>query len=175
MGAFTADDVAAAADVSRRTFFNYFPSPEAALASYTQGYLDAVLGQLVNRPAAEPLLESARHALLDVTDPAVLAPMAEIFARTHDHPQLARYELEAWANCSDQIIAAASVRLGPSAGKPADELYISILVGAVMAAGKAALKIWCARTGAATTAESLTLLRALLADALGQLQHGFNR
>ncbi len=88
MGEFTVDDVADAAGVSRRTFFNYFSSAEAAIASYTQSYLDNVLAELLARPAEEPLLESAQQALIAVADPRHLASIAETFTLTHDHPQL---------------------------------------------------------------------------------------
>lgn len=174
MGGFTADDVAMQADVSRRTFFNYFPSPEAALASHIQNYLEAVMAELLARPEDEPLLESARHALSAVTDPAQLAPIAEIFTLTQNSAPLARFELEAWDHCSEQMAAVAASKLSSAAKTPlSNELYIQTLVGSVMSGGKAALRVWFTQTGAAITEESLATLRELLSDAMAILQHGF--
>jgi len=171
MGEFTVDDVADAAGVSRRTFFNYFSSAEAAIASYTQSYLDNVLAELLARPAEEPLLESAQQALIAVADPRHLASIAETFTLTHDHPQLSRFQLEAWDNCSTKIIAAVTDRLGGSV----DELYLHALVGSVLSCGKAALEIWFSRHGGDMSPASLAKLRSLLIDSIGLLQHGFAR
>ena len=171
MGEFTVDDVADAAGVSRRTFFNYFSSAEAAIASYTQSYLDNVLAELLARPADEPLLESAQQALIAVADPRHLASIAETFTLTHDHPQLSRFQLEAWDNCSTKIIAAATNRLGGGV----DELYLHALVGSVLSCGKAALEIWFSRHGGDMSPTSLAKLRELLIESIGLLQHGFSR
>ena len=56
-GNFTVEDIADAAGISRRTFFNYFGSTEAALASVTFGFLDTALQQFRLRPAGEPILD----------------------------------------------------------------------------------------------------------------------
>ena len=89
-GNFTVEDIADAAGVSRRTFFNYFNSTEAAIASVTHGFLDTVLEQFRLRPADEPILESARAALVELADPMTIAPMAELFSLTQASPVLAR-------------------------------------------------------------------------------------
>ena len=68
-GNFTVEDIADAAGISRRTFFNYFSSTEAALAAVTYGFLDKALQQFRLRPAGEPILESARAALVDSPTP----------------------------------------------------------------------------------------------------------
>ena len=171
MGEFTADDVAAAAGVSRRTFFNYFSSAEAAIASHTQSYLDSVLGQLVARPLDEPLLESAQQALIAVADPRHLAAIAETFTLTHSHPQLSRFQLEAWDNCSTKIVAVFTARLGGAT----DGLYLHALVGSVLSCGKAALEIWFTERSGDMGPASLARLRELFIESLGLLQHGFSR
>lgn len=71
-GNFTIKDIADAVGVSRRTFFNYFTSTEAAIASVTHGFLDAVLEQFRLRPVDEPILESARAALVELADPMTI-------------------------------------------------------------------------------------------------------
>ena len=45
-GNFTVEDIADAAGISRRTFFNYFSSTDAALASITHGFLNNAIQQL---------------------------------------------------------------------------------------------------------------------------------
>jgi AcrR family transcriptional regulator len=189
-GNFTVEDIADAAGISRRTFFNYFASTEAALASVTFGFLDTALRQFRLRPADEPILESARAALVELADPMTVAPMAELYSLGQTNPQLSRSELEAWDHCTEQIIDAARERLAPAAdagaaagtpagapaGAPAvgvDELYLRALAGSIISCGKAALDVWFARCGGDLSPESLATLRQLLIDSMSLLGSGF--
>jgi AcrR family transcriptional regulator len=168
-GNFTVEDIAASAGVSRRTFFNYFPSLEAALASVADGFMDRALEQFQLRPADETILESAQAALMALADPMSVAPMAELFSLTQDNRSLARSELEAWDHCTEQIIAAARTRLGPDVS----ELYLHALAGSVISCGKAAMNVWFAECGPDLSPESLAVLRQHLIDAMGLLGAGF--
>ena len=173
-GNFTVEDIADAAGISRRTFFNYFGSTDAALASVTHGFLDNALQQFRLRPSDEPILESARAALMALADPMTVAPMAELFTLTEQNPQLSRSELEAWDHCTEQIITAARERAAVTPGSVIDELYLRALAGSVISCGKAAMDVWFARRGADLSPASLTLLRQLLIDAIGHLGSGFD-
>lgn len=173
-GNFTAEDIAEAAGVSRRTFFNYFGSTEAALASMTHGFLDNALQQFRLRPASEPILESARAALMELADPMTVAPLAELFTLIEQNPQLSRSELEAWDHCTEQIIAAAKERTAGTPGAVIDELYLRALAGSAIACGKAAMDVWFARCGGDMSPASLSVLRQLLIDAIGHLGSGFD-
>jgi len=168
-GNFTVEDIAASAGVSRRTFFNYFPSLEAALASVADGFMDHALEQFRLRPAEESILESAQAALMALADPMSVAPMAELFSLTQDNRSLARSELEAWEHCTGQIIDAARSRLGEGIS----ELYLHALAGSVISCGKAAMTVWFAERGPDLSAESLAVLRQHLIDAMGLLGAGF--
>jgi AcrR family transcriptional regulator len=172
-GNFTVEDIAEAAAISRRTFFNYFSSTEAALASVTHGFLDNALAQFRLRPANEPILESARAALVQLADPMTVAPMAELYSLAQSNPQLNRSELEAWDHCTAQIIEAARERFARTSGKELDELYLRALAGSVISCGKAAMDVWFAQYGADLSARSLSKLRQLLIDAMGLLGSGF--
>ncbi|MFQ4149661.1 TetR/AcrR family transcriptional regulator [Arthrobacter sp. LAPM80] len=169
LNTFTVDDVAAAAGVSRRTFFNYFSSVEAAVASFTQNYLDQVIVELVGRPVDEPLLESAQIALTAVGSPRDLAILAETFALTQD-PQLGRFQLQAWEECSLKITDVARQRLPEGT----DELYLYALVGAVVGSCRAAFQVWFQTHGTTITPESLAQLRANLQRTISHIRNGFN-
>jgi AcrR family transcriptional regulator len=172
-GNFTVEDIAESAGISRRTFFNYFSSTEAAIASVTHGFLDTALEQFRLRPADEPILESARAALVELADPMTVAPMAELFSLTQASPLLARSELEAWDHCTEQIIAAARERAAQNPAAEMDELYLRALAGSVISCGKAAMEVWFSRCGTDLSAESLSILRQLLIDSMGLLGSGF--
>jgi AcrR family transcriptional regulator len=172
-GNFTVEDIADTAGISRRTFFNYFSSTEAALASITHGFLDNALQQFRQRPADEPILESARAALMQLADPMTVAPLAELFTLTQENALISRSELEAWDHCTEQIISAARERLAGPPGAVVDELYLRALAGSVISCGRAAMDVWFAECGADLSPESLAVLRQLLIDAMGHLGSGF--
>ncbi|MCW1248963.1 TetR/AcrR family transcriptional regulator [Acaricomes phytoseiuli] len=169
LGSFTVDQVAQAAGISRRTFFNYFPSTEAAIASLNEDFLDQVIDKFRQRPADEAPLESAKQALIALADPMYLSTIAEVYELAGRHRVLERYELEVWANCTEKIIAAAQERIAPDQ----DPLYTRALVASVMACGKAAMEIWAARNGQRIDAAALAELRELLIRAIDYLGHGF--
>lgn len=168
MNSFTVDDVAAAAGVSRRTFFNYFSSVEAAVTSYTQRYLDTVITEFKARPAQESILEAAQAALSAVGNTADLAILAETVSLTQD-PHLERFQLQAWDECTTKIADVARDRLPPDTS----ELYILALVGAIMGSCRAAVQIWCQEFGADTSEPSLAKLRKHLDATISLLRNGF--
>ncbi|HTC81558.1 MAG TPA: TetR family transcriptional regulator, partial [Acidimicrobiia bacterium] len=64
--AVTIDDIASAADVSRRTFFRYFASKEDVILSDHPRRLDELQAALDRRPAEEPALTALRHAIMSL-------------------------------------------------------------------------------------------------------------
>jgi AcrR family transcriptional regulator len=172
-GNFTVEDIADAAGISRRTFFNYFSSTDAALAAITHAFLDNAIQQLRLRPADEPVLESAKAALMALADPQAVAPLAELFTLTQQSPLMSHTELEAWDHCRAQVFAVARERLAGTSGEQ-DDLYIHALAGSVISCGKAAFEVWFSRRGPDLSPASLTELRQLLIDAMALLGAGFN-
>ena len=166
------EDIADAAGISRRTFFNYFGSTDAALASVTHGFLDNAIQQFRLRPADEPILQSAQAALMALADPMTVAPLAELFSLTQQSSLMSHSELEAWDHCREQITTVARERAAGTPGA-ADELYLRALAGSVISCGKAAMEVWFARRGADLSPASLAELRQLLIDAMGHLGSGF--
>ena len=63
----TADDIAAAANVSVRTFHNYFGSKEEALVAAWRSEFQVFVDVLRDRPADEPILVSLEHVLSLIT------------------------------------------------------------------------------------------------------------
>jgi AcrR family transcriptional regulator len=60
----TVDDIAAAAGVSKRTFFDYFPAKDAVLFAWQEASGEALATAIANRPASEPLAICVREALI---------------------------------------------------------------------------------------------------------------
>lgn len=168
-GHFAAEEIAEEAGVSRRTFFNYFPSPEAALAVQIEDFLDNVLPVFLGRPEGEPLVESMLQSLTSLADPAHLERIAELFSLAEDNPQMHRFQLEAWTRAERKIVEAIQERLR----QDVDALFVAALVGSVFSSARAALSVWLQRSGGDFSADSMTALRQLLIEALGHLRAGF--
>lgn len=64
----TTDDIAAAAEVSKTTFYRYFASKEDVLLGNIDDHLAKVRAALNARPAEEPVLEAVRNAILSLAD-----------------------------------------------------------------------------------------------------------
>ncbi|WP_420176883.1 TetR/AcrR family transcriptional regulator [Luteococcus sp. OSA5] len=60
LGGVTTDDIARAAGVSPRTFFNYFPTKEAALTGVPEVVVERITTLVAERPADEPLWTTAK-------------------------------------------------------------------------------------------------------------------
>src|SRR6266568_3828335 len=60
--AVTIEDIAAAVDMSPRSFYRYFATKEDALLSDNDERLRALRANLASRPVDEPILESVRAA-----------------------------------------------------------------------------------------------------------------
>src|SRR5579862_271450 len=60
----TVEDIAAAADVSPRTFFNYFPSKEAALFGTDSERIPALRERLISSAPGEPALAALRMIMV---------------------------------------------------------------------------------------------------------------
>ena len=67
----TIADIAAAADVSPRTFFSYFPSKEDVVFAEVDDRLEEVADRMAHRPPGEPPLETIRTAMVEVIEALV--------------------------------------------------------------------------------------------------------
>lgn len=139
----TIEDIAAAAEISPSTFFNYFPSKEDVVL-YDR--YDPILASiLLERPAGEPLSVSLRHAL---------APMGQLFERDRDM-LLARAKL--WmevpalqARLWSELQKAQRLMCGLVAqrsGRDADDFEIRVVVMVVVGAAFEAMYEWVKRGG----------------------------
>lgn len=74
LDAVTAEDIAASANVSVRTFHNYFGSKEEALVMAWRTMFQVHLDELRDRPADEPILVSLEHVFAGIAAQIVEHP-----------------------------------------------------------------------------------------------------
>jgi AcrR family transcriptional regulator len=146
----TVEDIAAVADVSPRTFFNYFPSKEAVLfgarAARSEELRERLVHELPGRPALEVLQVVvggyARMVAAELADlggePA--SWVAQMKAAQAD-PQLRAAQAAHMAEVESVIAAALAERLGTD---PSRDPYPLLLASTATGVLRATLSFWAA-------------------------------
>jgi AcrR family transcriptional regulator len=137
----TVDDISAAADISPRTFFNYFTTKDEAFSIEPhQWTTEEIVGELRQRPAGEPVVESMRAVIKVMAAAAGFASLAEDWEVLQElyrrHPELfSRMRLDK----VDATIAALAAEVASRTGIDATrDIYPAMLVNASFAALQAA-------------------------------------
>jgi AcrR family transcriptional regulator len=152
----TIDQMAAAAGVSRRTFFRYFQSKEDVIIEFLSDHGRQLSHSLSTRPATEPPAVALHHTLRAFTDtfwehPEKSWRLAKVMISTP--PLLARY-LERQVTWRSALTAELATRM---AVDPGTDLRPRVLVAVAFAAFDTALTRWVEQ-------EPATDLNVLLAE-----------
>ncbi|RUR03025.1 TetR family transcriptional regulator [Labedella endophytica] len=143
----TVDQIAAAAGMSKRTFFRYFPSKDDLVIGKYDLFADRMAEALDERPAHEPVWESLRR-VFDITldyvqddhQRARNEAMDEIVRST---PQLYARYLEKMQRVQELLTGRVAARLTGRDDDPSDPRPAAI-VGAAFACMQAARQAWFA-------------------------------
>ena len=114
----TAEAVADRAGVSRRTFFNYFPSVESVLTASVTEFFASVGDRLEARPVDEDVLDSALAVVTDPADGDLLERIGVLAAAGEASPHargLILVELHTWLDWLEGWLRR---RLGPERHRP---------------------------------------------------------
>src|SRR5216683_226926 len=142
----TVEDIAAAADVSPRTFFNYFPSKEAVLFGADPGRAEELRARLVRDLPGRSALDVLRVVLADQ------ARWARQMKAAHADPQLQAAQAAHMALAESRFAGALAERLGTD---PDRDPYPMVLASVAMGVLRATMSFW-AGTGGAVPLEQLT-------------------
>jgi len=141
----TAEKVADAAGISRRTFFNYFPSVEAVYAFQAQQVLEDFRTGLAARPPDEPLVDGAKAVVREVFTVEALAHAVQTWRVVDGSPAANRYVLE---STHESVAALGEEWAGDrlrSASAGTTGLRVAVLAAACVAAFDVARRDWLAR------------------------------
>jgi AcrR family transcriptional regulator len=170
LDALSADAVAQRAGVSRRTFFNYFPTIEASVQPVVEEFLDDMLSRLPSEVPEGRLMATIADVARSLDDDALIERFTVIGLMSHrslSHKALFYASVQGWQErLTDQISLLS---------KSTDELWVQGVSGALHGAAEAALAVWIRRTDGEITPETIRLSRDLMADAIDQLGRGFDR
>jgi AcrR family transcriptional regulator len=84
----TLDDIAAAADISRRSFFHYFASKEDVVFAWHEESMAALVAAVAARPAGEAMLTAAENAISAMVRQLEPGEAMAIAKLKHDNPAL---------------------------------------------------------------------------------------
>lgn len=137
----TVEAIAAAADVSPRTFHNYFSSREEAIVASIIDWAERLTDELELRPADEPIWDSLQHVYLGTLDDSAEA-RARMIAQIEmvmANPTVIANQLAAFDAMRRRFAAAIAARTGTDANR---DLYPHLIAGAAALAVKTSMDLW---------------------------------
>jgi AcrR family transcriptional regulator len=161
----TVEDIAAAADVSPRTFFRYFESKVDLVMARNEAHGDKIGPLIAARPASEGPLEALRQVMQQMlreqlADPSVLREF-QVMMGTPALRNMARehfYEEEA------ELVSAFAARLGTDSG----DLTANLMASAAASALWTVIDRWLTEGG------EVDRLSPMIDEAFALLERGFS-
>jgi AcrR family transcriptional regulator len=161
----TIDDIASAAGVSARTFFNYFASKEDAIVGTTEASNARIVYELAGRPAYESPIDALRAAVHASADYLEAEPDDWLIRHrlVGRHPALGARYAARLATVERELVVeiARRTKLDPDV-----DTYPAGVVSAALAVARVALTVWQER-------ERRGSLPALFDEVFDQLVSGF--
>ena len=168
----TVEDIAEAADVSPRTFFNYFPSKEAALFGAHPDWATELRRRIVHDAPGEPVLDVLRAVLVSVAqgvaddlselggDPADwLRRMKEVRA----DPHLRAAHAAQMAMVERAMTEGLAERLGTD---PERDPYPGLLAAMASGVFRSSINFWACSSGTVPLGQLIDLAFQALGDGL---------
>ena len=141
--AVTLDDIAAAADVSRRSLFHYFDSKEEIVFSTKAEFPRLVVEALGRRPADEPLIDMVENAMIEMAT-------LHIPAQTRNYARLIRDTpaLRAGDQAKYEYVERLSAKsLAARKGLPENDIACRVIAATAIGIIKLAIEAWLSKGG----------------------------
>ncbi len=130
----TVAEIAAAAGVSRRTFFRYYASKEDVLVETSDDLAEAMLAAMAARPADEPPLVAIERALVPVLESRMARRdrLDTIIRLLRESRTLRRAMLERHALMEERLAVQLAGRLGVDAATDSTPALLAFVARAMM-------------------------------------------
>ncbi len=132
----TIDDIAAAAEMSRRSFFHYFASKEDVVAAWQEDAAAALVAEILARPAEESMLTAAENAIATAIkriDPTEAAAMSRL---KRDNPALQARDQLKYEKLERALADGLARRSGRKTDRMKARLVAMIATGAMRVGGE---------------------------------------
>lgn len=132
----TIEEIAERAEVSKRSFFDYFPSKEEVVFAWQDGFADHMMAAIASRPADEPAVKAVQHglvsAIVSAADERTMA-LGELIRRT---PTLKARDQLKYAKLEAKLTEALKARGRSDKERLRMRLLAAVVIGALRAAGE---------------------------------------
>ncbi len=154
----TIEDITEAADVSKRSFFDYFPSKEDVVAAWQDSFSDRLITAIAERPRSESTLEAVEAALVSTIVESANERGLAVGELIHCTPALKARDQLKYAKLEQKLTEALYLREGEGRrDRSRMRLLSSIVIGALRVGGE----IWQERP---TNVSLETFARETFAD-----------
>jgi AcrR family transcriptional regulator len=134
----TVDDISAAAEVSKRSFFDYFPTKEDVVQAWQDEFGFRLATAIADRPADEPMTKVVEEALITSLKDATADPRnIAIGDLIHETPALRARDQLKYAKLEQILAEALTERVKGQAERLRARLLAMIAVGGLRVGGEA--------------------------------------
>ncbi|MDR0808773.1 MAG: TetR/AcrR family transcriptional regulator [Gemmobacter sp.] len=152
----TIDEIAERADISKRSFFDYFPTKEQVIVSWQDEFSDLLIARVVARPAREPLARVVEHAMSEAIAASVSPEGVAMDRMVRDTPALAGHLHRKYARLERRLAEALAARGAPDDIAPQDRTIGQPALLAMIAVGALRLGAQDWRPGPGRSLETYT-------------------
>ena len=126
----TIEDITEAADVSKRSFFDYFPSKEEVVAAWQDGFARELIGAVATQPEDASVVEVIETAVNSALRTAIADPQSlALAALIHDTPTLQARDQLKYAKLEKKL---ADALLARGSGSQEERFRLGMLAAAVV-------------------------------------------
>lgn len=164
----TVEQIARAAGVSLRTFFNYFSSKEEAVMAGDKQTAETFVREFAARPREEPVLVALREALRSMYPAHVDLERLRASRELRRHPALLPHVFAAYSAREQELTAVIADRCGLDASV---DPYPAVTASTILATLRAVVQWWLDTP----TASARYTVAELIGKMIDQLGAGFTR
>ncbi|MBY5437569.1 TetR family transcriptional regulator [Rhizobium leguminosarum] len=143
----TIEDITEAADVSKRSFFDYFPSKEEVVFAWQDAFADRLMAAIAARPVDESSVTAVEAAITATVIAAVDEPGLARGELIHRTPALKARDQLKYAKLEQKLAEALLLRKG---GDPLERPRMRVLAAIVIGALRVGAELWQLRPPSAS-------------------------
>ncbi|MGR9244332.1 TetR family transcriptional regulator [Rhizobium leguminosarum] len=143
----TIEDITEAADVSKRSFFDYFPSKEEVVFAWQDAFADRLIAAIAARPADESSVTAVEAAITATVIAAVDEPGLALGDLIHRTPALKARDQLKYAKLEQKLAEALLLRKGDD---PLERPRMRVLAAIVIGALRVGAELWQQRPPSAS-------------------------
>ncbi|MFL5020527.1 MAG: TetR family transcriptional regulator [Rhizobium sp.] len=143
----TIEDITEAADVSKRSFFDYFPSKEEVVFAWQDAFADRLIAAIAARPVGESSVAAVEAAITATVIASVDEPGLASGDLIHRTPALKARDQLKYARLEQKLAEALLLRKG---GDPLERPRMRVLAAIVIGALRVGAELWQQRPPSAS-------------------------